>query len=141
MKHRTGFPDFLHLLSFAIIVCDGNLDVLYATSTKMTWLEEWVFSFELWYGRTASRWKDYEKRYDCTRLPLRKALLQKLSQILQCRALWPMYATHEEDLAFRGEDWEKSFDPIDGPRIIMHNSTNLPYQNPSKCIFAMWNVE
>ena len=42
-----------------------------------------------------------------------------------------MYATHEEDIAFRNPYWDKTFDPRDDPRIIMHDATNLPYQNPS----------
>ena len=52
-----------------------------------------------------------------------------------------MYATHEEDIAFRNPYWDKTFDPRYDPRIIMHDATNLPYQNPSNAAQgrAMWS--
>ena len=42
-----------------------------------------------------------------------------------------MYATHEEDVAFRSREWDEKFDPRNGPPIAKHDATNLPYQNPS----------
>jgi len=51
--HRlTGFADIIQMLSFAIILCEGDINLLTATTSALTWLEEWVLYFEFAYGRT-----------------------------------------------------------------------------------------
>mmetsp|Transcript_31594 Transcript_31594/g.76326 ORF Transcript_31594/g.76326 Transcript_31594/m.76326 type:complete len:349 (-) Transcript_31594:129-1175(-) len=139
VKRRTGFQDLPNLLSYAMVVCDGDLERLFATSSKLTWLEEWLFFFEFKYGRTAGRWKDYAHMYKCREKTLRRILKKRLSQELEIRKRWPMYATYEEDAKFRDEKWDFYFK--NGERIVMHDATGLPWQCPSNAALqrALWS--
>jgi hypothetical protein len=42
-----------------------------------------------------------------------------------------MYASYAEDAKFRDRTWDGHFDPNNGPRIVMHDSTNIPLAQPS----------
>ncbi|CAJ1962587.1 unnamed protein product [Cylindrotheca closterium] len=132
VKRRTGFRDLPNLLSYAILVCHGDLDQLFTTCSKLTWLEEWLFYFEFKYGRTACRWKDYEKRCKPLQKPLQKFLLEKLSLELGTRDQWRMYAAFEEDARFCDRKWDNYFDPITGERVVMHDAAGIPLPCPSK---------
>ena len=50
---------------------------------------------------------------------------------LKCRARWPMCASYDEDAKFRNSDWNNHFDPNNGPRIVMHDTSNMPLPQPS----------
>ena len=65
VKRHTGFRDLLLLLSFATVVSNSDTGCLAKTSSKLTWLEEWVFVFEFLCGRTATRWQECEKECRC----------------------------------------------------------------------------
>ena len=43
VKRRTGFSSLEHMLVYAIILCNDDFDKLTATTTVLTWLEEWLF--------------------------------------------------------------------------------------------------
>ncbi|CAJ1951547.1 unnamed protein product [Cylindrotheca closterium] len=49
VERRTGFRDLPNLLSYAIFVGHRDLDQLFTTCSKLTWLEEWLFYFEFKY--------------------------------------------------------------------------------------------
>jgi hypothetical protein len=54
VRRRTSFQDILSLIG----------DLITPTSSKLTWLEEWVFYLEmLSYGRTNIRWQDFGHEY------------------------------------------------------------------------------
>ncbi|CAJ1954781.1 unnamed protein product [Cylindrotheca closterium] len=136
---RIGFQDFPTLLSYAIVVCGGDLDRLFKTCSKLTWLEEWLFYFEFKYGRTTGgSWQDYEKMYKTSQKPLGKILLKKWSLELGTRDQWPMYASHEEDVTFCDRKWNEYFNPATGERerererVVMHDATGIPLPCPSK---------
>jgi hypothetical protein len=59
MQRRTGFKDVGSLLSYAAVLCDDDLGQMTPTVFVMTWLEEWVFYFEMMYGGTTIRISDY----------------------------------------------------------------------------------
>ncbi|CAJ1960612.1 unnamed protein product [Cylindrotheca closterium] len=103
VKRRTGFYNLPKLLAYAMVVCDGSLDCLFATSSKLTWVEEWLFYFEFKYGRTANG----------------------------TRNRWPIYATYEEDAKFLGKQWDFYFDWRSGERIVMHDAPGIPLPCPS----------
>jgi hypothetical protein len=141
VKRRTGFRDLNALLSFALVTCNGNMSELLQVSSKLTWLEEWLFGYEFMYGRTACRWQDFEKSYGCTVKPLRAILKQKVKLVLAARKRWPMYASYEEDADLRAKQWNEHFDKKDGMRIIMHDATNVPFPTPQNAHLqrAMWS--
>jgi len=40
MKQLTGFVLILALLAFVLVVCNGDVDVMLESCTKLTWFEE-----------------------------------------------------------------------------------------------------
>jgi hypothetical protein len=42
-----------------------------------------------------------------------------------------MYASHAADVKFRNESWNSHFDPVSGPRPVMHDTTNIEMPQPS----------
>jgi len=131
VRRRTGFRDLSDLLSYAAILCGGDIDLLTSTVSRLTWIEEWIFYFEMSYGRTTIRWEDYEKEYDTTQKPLRKIFHNKLELTLSCRRRWPMYASHAEDVEFRDPKWNRHFPPESGLRTVLHDNSNIGLPNPS----------
>ena len=56
VKRCTGFADVYMLLRFSLIVCNGDLDLMAATtSISLTWFEEWFLYFEFTWGRRTLR--------------------------------------------------------------------------------------
>jgi hypothetical protein len=132
VKRRTGFRDLPSLLCYAMVVCNGDVELLLQTSSKLTWLEEWLFYFEMKYGRTFNRWVDLETAYKCSTKPLRKVWVKRVSLELTTRDRWPMYASHDEDKKFRDKKWDEKFDTENNQkRIVMHDATAIPWMTPA----------
>jgi hypothetical protein len=91
----------------------------------MTWVEEWLFFFEICYGRTTIRWEDYVKNYDLREQSLRRVLYQKMGLGIMARDRWPMYAFLAEDLELRKDFWNTNFPPEKNTRVVMHDNTGL----------------
>ena len=131
VHRRTGFCDLKRLLSYVAVICNGDLKSLTTTTTALTWLEEWVFYMEITYGRTHTRWEDYEKVWKFRKKSLRGILRQKLDVELETRRRWPMYASVAEDLKFRNQEtWPEHFPQKNRSRIYMHDNTNVPLLSP-----------
>ena len=45
VQRRTNFLNEIHFLSFVVIVCNGEFELITETNSYMTWYEEW---FSLW---------------------------------------------------------------------------------------------
>jgi hypothetical protein len=131
VHRRTGFRDLKHLLSYTVIVYGGDLDEMARTATDLTFLEEIVLVYEFTYARTHSRWKDWAVLYKADRRTLQKAIGYRLRKELDCRERWPMYASFDEDAKLRNATWNEYFDPREGPRVVMHDTTNIPMPAPS----------
>lgn len=98
----TGFLDIVDLLSYAIIVCGGDIAKLQKTTSTLACFEEWVFYFEYEYSHVHHRWKDFEKQMDLQEKSLRKIIvLNKLSLAVACRHQRPLYASLKEDEELR----------------------------------------
>jgi hypothetical protein len=141
VKRLTGFDDLKMMLSFASIVCGGDLTKMTRTNSMLTWLEEWVLYFQFIWSRTIMRYEDYEKQYHCREKSLRKAVKAKVDMVRAARSRWPMYASYSEDAKFRAEHWSAHFDPVTGHRVVMHDSTNIPLARPSSAALqrALYN--
>ena len=131
VKRRTGFVDLKHLLTYNAVIYGGSLDAMTRTVTRMTWLEELLLFHEVSWGRTKMRIQDFEKEYDCSYKPLMRALRYRMRKVLDCRVRWPMYASYEEDAKLRAPGWNRHFNPVNGHRPVMHDTTNIPWPNPS----------
>jgi len=122
IKRQTGYADISGMLSYIIVVCGGNIDVITTTGSKLTWLEEWMLYLEYMYGHSMNRWVDYEKEYNLNKDYCRRVFRSKLMLVIAARKRWPMYATHEEDNLFHNAKWSTDFG---NTRVIMHNNTNI----------------
>merc|ERR1712032_1206587 len=143
IKRRTGFCDLFYLLSYVIIICGGDMDQITVTSTKLTWLEEWIFFFEYIYGHSKNRLCDYESEYNLCRNACRMLFRSKLLLAMKARNRWPMYASHEEDCKLRKEKWNDQFKD---KRIIMHDNTNITlvtpyYADKQRSLRSKYNAE
>jgi len=131
VHRRTAFCDLKRLLSYVAVICNGDLKSLTTTTTALTWLEEWVLYMEITYGRTHTRWEDYEKDWKLGKKRLRGILRLKLDVELETRRRWPMYASVAEDLKFRNQEtWPEHFPQKNRSRIYMHDNTNVPLLSP-----------
>lgn len=141
VKRRTGFRDLKLLLSYVAVICGGDLTKMTRTNSVLTWLEEWFLCFELLWGRTLLRFVDYPTIYCCREKTLRIIVQRKLQLIKATRDKWPMYASFAEDAKFRDPKWNAHFDPINGHRVVMHDSTNIPLAQPSSAALqrALYN--
>ena len=126
----TGFSDIFDVLSFSLIVCDGDVEILTCKNHKLTWMEEWVFYFEYVYRRTHIRMNDYSKQWGINRDIIQKNIRNKLSMNIKVRDLWPRYATLDEDKTLRKYSRNKL---IKDTRawLIMHDMSNIPMDSPS----------
>jgi hypothetical protein len=131
VHRRTGFQDIFSLINYVAIVCGGDLDLMTRTSSNLTWLEEWVFHLEMMYGRTKICWQDYVHDYGHYQNGLRHIFKEKLGLIVSARKRWPMYALHQEDVTLRDKQWSLHFELTSGVRLVMHDNTNVPMQNPN----------
>jgi hypothetical protein len=142
VQRRTGFRDLELMLAFALVVCRGDIEKLTCTNSRLTWIEEWVLYFEFVSHKSMVRWKDYAVGYKCRVKTIRDIVRRKLTLVVNERQSWPMYTSQEEDVKFRNPKWNFHFDPKDGPRVVMHDSTNFPMQRPTDAALqrALWNA-
>jgi len=126
VKRRTGFRNEKSLLACALIACNGSIDILITSSSKLTWYEEWFLFFEFGWGKTMRRWQDIcsASAYDINNSTARRIFDIKMLQIYKCRESWPPFAFYEEDAKFRNNKWNDKFN---GKRIIMWDNTNINF--------------
>ena len=126
IKRRTGFSGEISMLSYIMIVCNGEIDEMTKTTSQMlTWFEEWLYYFEALWGRTHTRWEDLSAMYRISdRKIARNVFDSKAYLVLCCRSSWPVYVSYEEDKTLRKEKWNEKYDK---KRIIMWDDTNIPF--------------
>ena len=123
VKRRTGFPGLQTLLAYIIIVCNGDISIVLERNTSLTWFEEWFLHFEYKWGRTLTRLWDIEKAYGPNRRFVRRLIAQKYKVERRARDRWPVYASHEEDIAIRKPKWSDKYPR--SQRIVMWDMTNI----------------
>ena len=128
VKRRTGFHDLFSLLSYVVIICGGDINLITSSSSKMTWLEKWILYFEFLYGHSKNRWCDYESEYKLKEENCRRVFTSKLNIAIDARNRWPMYLSHKEDCRFRKKKWNDLFE---NQRVIMHDNTNVTLPTPT----------
>ena len=124
VQRRTNFLNESHFLSFVVIVCNGEFELITETNSYMTWYEEWFFTMEYLWGRTLCRWRDASSpnEYGVTAAILRNVFDKKCLQILMARNSWSVHVTHTEDVELRGNKWN---DRYGNKRVIQWDNTNV----------------
>lgn len=112
----------MSMIAFICVICKADLQKVFSTKTQLTWYKEWVFYFQMMYGRKFRRWIDARAYYQKSVRCLKRAFDFKLKLELQSREECPRFVTLEEDLKLRERKWNRDFDK----RIIMWDNTALP---------------
>jgi hypothetical protein len=133
VRLRTGFKSKKEMLAFIFVVHNGDLRRLReGRTTCMTWLEEWVFYFEMVKGKTIRLWEVAEhedKGFALHQSCLRNVFDELCSRVLDCKSSWPLYARHEEDRFLVSDP--KMLEDFAGTRPIYWDMTNFPIPKPS----------
>ena len=79
--------------------------------------------FEFKWGRTIPRLQDVAALYGINKAYIKDEIRFKYSIERNARVRWPSYASYDEDISLRDEEWDKKYD---GLRIIFHDMTNIP---------------
>jgi len=127
IKRRTGFPTESAMLSYILIVCGGDPELIRKRNSSLTWYEEWLFHFEWKYGRTLTRWQDATKNLGPSQWILRNIVRQKLQLERRMHSLWPKFVSYEEDCQLRKQKWEMKYGERNGvkTRPIMWDMTGI----------------
>jgi hypothetical protein len=128
IKNCTAFKSKMALLSFTTIVCNGDLELMTTTSSRMTWFEEWFLYYEMVWKRSVRHWIGLEMKYKKGDHTLRHVFKNKLALILKCRASWPKYCTLSEDRELRKERWNERYP---NERLVFWDNTNIKINKPS----------
>ena len=123
VKRRTGFPNEKTMLSYIIVVCDGDVDKIKERQTSLTWYEEWFMTFEYVWNRSLTRVEDVEKTFsDLRREDILKVIDAKQYICRSSRESWPMFASFEEDKKLQKDKWTSRYH---GMRPVMWDMTGI----------------
>lgn len=100
VSRLIGFHDLKMLLSYVVVICDGNFDNMTCAIWSMMWLEECFLSLEFLWGHCIQRLTNYESTYICPTKTVWNVICTKLLQIIAARERWPIYASYSEDAKF-----------------------------------------
>eukprot|EP00984_Skeletonema_dohrnii_P019779 scaffold9516_cov128-Skeletonema_dohrnii-CCMP3373.AAC.1 len=94
------------MLSYIIVACDGDINIIKQRQTSLTWYEEWFMMFEYVWNRTLTRLEDVQKTFSDLRLEdVLRVVDAKLDICSTSRDSWPMFASFEEDKALQKDKW------------------------------------
>jgi hypothetical protein len=125
IKRRTGFDDEKVMLAYIVVICNGDLEKMFSSKSRLTWFEEWFLYFEALWGRTWTRWEDLMNIFEVNRrVKIHEIFDEKCRIALEARSSWPRYASFEEDKKLRKEKWNGKYE---GKRIVMWDDTNIPF--------------
>ena len=82
VKHYTGFFSLYGLLSYIIIIHNGDIDNLKTSETTLTWFEQWFLYFEYVWGRESITLEGMAKRYGVSRRNVGRILLYCNNKVL-----------------------------------------------------------
>lgn len=127
IKMRTGFSNKKELLGYIAIVCNGSLlEMIKTKSSSLSWWEEWFLYEEFLWGRSWVNQTGLVKEYHLNSARKNDIIDAKLMIVLSCRASWPMYCTHDEDVSLRTDKWDGIIGTNE--RVIEHDATGFALQ-------------
>ena len=132
VKARTGFPDIAMLLSYVMLVCDGDISTVTSRVSTLTFFEEWMLYFEFIYGKTVPSLEAARSAYD-VKDPrvVRKIIKRKIEMVKESRKKWPSYATIDEDEKLRDPDWNEKYN---GKRVVFWDNTGIDLHKPTDAL-------
>jgi hypothetical protein len=122
VKAHTGFVSMFSLLSFVVIVCNGDLVRMMEKESSMTCFEEWFLYFQWEYGRESTTFPLLKDSFKMSESTIRKILRHKLNAVLEARKRWPRFVTLEEDVTLMSAWWLNKYGE---KRVIMWDDANI----------------
>ena len=96
IEAKNRFLSITEILSFVSKLYNGFLEYINQKLTRITWFNEYIFFFEMTWGRTITRWEDVERIYK-VRHP-EKIFDIKLIILLNYWEIWTEFLSFGEDL-------------------------------------------
>jgi hypothetical protein len=59
----SGLKDLELLLTYIMVIWNGDIDKVCMTTTSLTWFEEWIMYAKYIWGRTSTRWANLAASY------------------------------------------------------------------------------
>ena len=78
VKRRKGMQSLAHLISYALLSCNGDYNQMTRNQSYLTWLKEWFLCFEYVWGRTLQQWINAAAVYKSSVRTVRRVFHQKL---------------------------------------------------------------
>jgi hypothetical protein len=89
---RTGFVDAGLLLSFTLLVCNGDIDMMTKRVSELTWYEEWFLYYEYIWGRSITNRATSMAAFGIKNPKIvRQVIMSKLRMVLHAQKMWPKY--------------------------------------------------
>jgi hypothetical protein len=98
VKARTGFVSMFSLLSFVVVVCNGDVVQMMKKESSMTWFEEWFLFFQWERGHKSTPLTLLQDYFKMSKSTICRVLWHKLNAVLEARKRWPRFAMLEEDV-------------------------------------------
>ena len=124
---RTGYKDINALLTFVIIVSNGDIDKMTTKISRLTWFEEWFVFFELMHAKTLNSFTAAAAVFKIKNDIIANIFNEKLRQVLEARRSWPKYASLHEDNTLKSDKWKEKYK---GKRVIFHDNTGIKISQP-----------
>jgi hypothetical protein len=70
------------MMSFILVVCKGDVEVMMTTTTQLTYFEEWLLCFIVVWGRTCTRWFLVGERFQIGETTARRIFDAKQQMVL-----------------------------------------------------------
>jgi len=83
LKQNTDFCNLRELLCFVAIVCNGDFNKMTKWGSYLSWLEEWLFYFQMIYGHGMVWWCDYAEKYKILQYILCRVFQKKLAIVVE----------------------------------------------------------
>ena len=129
---RTGFVDAGLLLSFTLLVCNGDIDMMTKRVSELTWYEEWFQYYEYIWGRSITNRATSMAAFGIKNQKIvRRVIMSKLRMVLHARKMWPKYANMKEDEMLRDAKWN---DKYKGKRMVFWDTTGIKLNTPSDAL-------
>lgn len=95
-----------------------------ATTSSLTWFEEWFLFFEMVWGRLLLCWTDADRTFKIEKKICRRIFERKLSLVRCAVQAWPRFVFHSEDMKLHSQKWRNRYRD---KRVIMWDNTNVDF--------------
>ena len=122
MNDRTGFKSTAMMLSFVMLVCDGNVEKMMERDHFLTWFEEWLLFFQWQWGRESPTLERLARHFNTGRFVAKQIIVKKSKVLKRTMGKWPRFLSLDEDRHFMSEKWRDKFKD---QRTIFWDNTNV----------------